>query len=133
MAFHLLDKIVARFFVGKIETVFIYQHFLQFEPFLPRLFRHVVEYALSELAGIWGKIKPFRCASKLDAFDCSGHFDCYRAVLQICYMAVSLKAVPFYQEWKEVRHDRNLQTLQEHLRPPLIVVQSPFLPWQCRH
>jgi len=89
MALHLLGQIITGFFVGKIEAVFIDQHLLQFQPFLPGLLRYVIEDAFAELARIGRKIQPFRFASQFYALDNSRHGDCYKTVLQICYAEIA--------------------------------------------
>jgi molecular chaperone GrpE len=52
MFVHLLHQIIARLFIGKIETVLVDQHLLLLEPLLPRFFRNVLEDALAELAQV---------------------------------------------------------------------------------
>src|SRR5207245_11093173 len=69
MILHLLREIVARLLVGEVEPVLIDQHLLVFDPLLPRLLRHVLEYALAALARIGREIEPLGLAPELDAFD----------------------------------------------------------------
>ena len=55
------------------------QHLLLLEPLPPRFFRHVLEDALAELAGIGREIESLGLAPQLDAFDYARHAVSMRA------------------------------------------------------
>src|SRR5712664_3550197 len=73
MILHLLREVVARLLVSEVEPVLVHQHLLVLEPLPPRFFRHVLEDALAELAGIRREIEPIGLAPELDALDHARH------------------------------------------------------------
>src|ERR1700674_1681698 len=74
MFVHLLRQVFARFGIGRIEAILVYQHFLVLQPLPPGFFGYVVKYFLAEFPGIGGKIQAFGFPPEFDALHHSWHF-----------------------------------------------------------
>lgn len=67
VVFHLACQVLARARVGQVQTVFIDQHGLVFEPGGPSLFADVFPDAFAKLAGVGRKIQAFSIFAEFDA------------------------------------------------------------------
>jgi len=73
MPFHLLREVVTGFLVCKIEAVFVDQHFLLFQPLLPRFLRHIVKNPPTEFPRIGREIEAFGLALEFYALHLACH------------------------------------------------------------
>ena len=65
--FHLPFQVLAMLGIHRTKVLLVDEHGLQRKPLLPRFLGDLLEYALTELAGIGGKVEPLGVLVELDA------------------------------------------------------------------
>ncbi len=70
---HLFFQVLAMLGIHGTEVLLVDEHGLQTKPLLPGFLGDLLEYALTQLAGIGGEVEPFGVLVELDAVDGSRH------------------------------------------------------------